>query len=226
MSIRETTDTNAAPETRTQAQKTAGLRRALARRLILEAGLPLAGYYGLRETGASEWLALAIGGVLAAPWIVVGAIRDRRFEATAAFTLSLMLIGALMSMVTGDPRLLLVRDGWLGALLGVWILGSLPTQRPFIMVTSRAIVVAKIGEAGARAWEDRWNHEADFRRHVRVLTAVWGAVFLADAAVRIALAYSLPVDTVPAVSTAQWLVVLGCLLVFHARYVSRTGLKV
>ena len=129
-----------------------------------------------------------------------------------------------MSLVTGDPRVLLVRDSWLGALLGLWVLGSLATQRPFIMVASRALVVAKVGEAGAKAWEDRWNQEPDFRRHIRILTAIWGVVFLGDAAVRVALAYALPIDAWPA-STAQWLVVLACLLGFHTYTSTTTGLE-
>ena len=211
---------------RTEEQKSASLRRVLARQLILELVLPLAGYYGLRAAGASTWLALTVGSALAVPWIVYGIIRNRRVDITAAFTLSLMLVGAAMSAVTGDPRVLLVRDSWMGALMGLWILVSLRTQRPFIMATSRAIVVAKIGEAGADAWEARWTHDSDFRHHIRVLTAVWGVVFLGDAIVRVVLAYALPLDAVPLVSTVQWLVVLGCLLAFHARYVGRNGLKV
>ena len=212
-------------ETRTQAQKTAGVRRVLARQLILEMALPLAGYYGLRAAGASTWLSVAAGSAIAAPWIVYSAIRNRRFDVTAAFSLSLVVASGVMSLVTGDPRLLLVRDSWLGALFGTWILATLMTQRPFLMVTSRAIVVAKVGEAGATAWEGRWDREPDFRRHVRILSAIWGVVLLADAGVRIVLAYSLPVDAVPGVSTIQWLVVLGCLLGFHTWYVTRTGLK-
>jgi hypothetical protein len=212
-------------ETRTNAQKTAGLRRVLARQLIMEIGLPLAGYYGLRAAGASPWLSLAAGCLLAAPWILYSAIRNRRLDLTAAFSLSLVLASGVMSLVTGDPRLLLVRDSWLGALFGIWILATLMTQRPFVMVTSRAIVVAKVGEAGAKAWEGRWDSEPGFRRHIRILSAVWGAVLLADAGVRVVLAYSLPVDAVPGVSTVQWLVVLGGLLIFHTWYVNRTGLK-
>lgn len=222
MSIAKVTDRN---EHRTEQQKTAGLRRLLARQLILELVVPLAGFYGLRALGASTWLALSAGALLTAPWILYGAIRSRRLEVTAVFTLSLMLAGALVSLVTGDPRLLLVRDSWIGALLGLWILASVPTQRPFIMFTSRAVVVAKVGEAGAKAWEARWDQEADFRRHIRILTAIWGAVFLADALVRVVLAYTLPIDSVPAVSTVQWLAVLACLLAFHTRYVSKKGLK-
>jgi len=224
MHITGSTGAHGAP--RTEQQKTAGLRRVLARQLILELILPLGGYYGLRALGVSTWLALTVGGLLAAPWLVYGMVRNRRIDVTAAFTLSLMLVGAAMSAVTGDPRLLLVRDSWVGALLGVWILITLATRRPFIMATSRAIVVAKIGEAGADAWEARWTHDAAFRRHIRVLTAVWGGVFLGDAIVRVILAYTLPLDAVPGVSTVQWLAVLGCLLAFHTRYVGRNGLKV
>jgi hypothetical protein len=225
MSMPKASELDATIEPRTEAQKTAGLRRLLARQIIFELVVPLAGYYGLRGAGVSQWLALAIGSLLAAPWIIYGAVRDRRIDVVAVFTLSLLVVGALMSLVTGDPRLLLVRDSWIGALLGFWMLGTVPTQRPFLMLTSRAVVVAKVGEAGAKAWESRWDHEAAFRRHLRILSAIWGAVFLADAGVRVALAYSLPVDSVPAVSTAQWLVVLGCLIAFHIRYVTRNGLK-
>jgi hypothetical protein len=224
MSIAEIKDC-AALEPRTEKQKAAGARRLLARQLLLELVLPLGGYYGLRAAGASAWLALVVGGALSVPWIAYGVIRRRRIDITAAFTLTLLVVGGLMSLVTGDPRVLLVRDSWLGALLGVWILGSLFTRRPFIMVAARAVVIAKVGDAGALAWESRWDQEPDFRRHVRILTAIWAAVFLADAGVRVALAYSLPVDSVPAVSTAQWLAVLGCLLVFHTWYVGRNGLK-
>ena len=216
---------HAVVEPRTQAQKNAGLRRALTRQLLLEVTLPLAGYYGLRAMGASAWVALVAGSLLCTPWIVWAAVRDRRFDITAAFTLSLVLLGGLMSMVTGDPRVILVRDSWLGALLGAWILISIATRRPFLMAMSRAIVVAKVGEADAAAWEGRWDKEPDFRRHVRILTAIWGVVFLGDALVRVVLAYTLPIDAAPGVSTAQWMAVLACLLGFHTWYVGRFGLK-
>jgi len=225
MTIRDSIEASAAPA-RSEKQKAAGVRRVLARQLILELALPLGGYYGLRAAGISMWLALAIGSLLTLPWLVHGMVRSRRIDLTAMFTLTMLLMGAAMSVITGDPRLLLVRDSWIGALLGAWILATLPTRRPFIMATSRAIVVAKIGEAGADAWEARWDQEPDFRRHIRVLTAIWGVALAGDAIIRVVLAYSLPVDAVPGVSTAQWLVILACLLVFHTRYVTRNGLKV
>jgi hypothetical protein len=95
-----------------------------------------------------------------------------------------------------------------------------------MLVAARAIVVAKIGAEGAREWEGRWHTDARFRHHIRVITAVWGVGFTLDAVVRIVLASTLPVDSVPLVSTVQWLVVLGGLIAFHTWYVSKSGLKV
>jgi hypothetical protein len=221
-----TADMQAIPTPRTDREKTAALRRHLFRQLMLELVVPLAGYYALRAMGASQWLALAMGSLLVVPWIVFGMVRNRRLDGMAMFTLTLMLAGAVMSLVTGDPRVLLVRDSWLGGLVGLWMLGSVPTQRPVMRMAARAIVVVKIGEAGAATWAARWDSDAAFRKHLRVLTAVWGAGFALDAGVRVLLAYTLPLDSVPAVSSAQWLVVLAGLIAFHIRYVGRNGLKV
>lgn len=211
---------------RTQAQRTAALRKLLVLQLVFELALPLGGYYGLRAAGVSQWSALAIGSVLALPWLVHGLAKRRRVEVMAVFTLTLMVLGALMSMVTGDPRTLLVRDSWIAALAGFWVLGTLLTRRPFMMTMAQAIVVAKVGETGWREWEARWETEAPFRRAIRVITAVWGTVLTLDAGVRVVLALTAPVDLVPTLSTVQWLVVLAGLLVFHNRYITRHGLKV
>lgn len=58
------------------------------------------------------------------------------------------------------------------------------------------------------------------------MALVWGLGFSLDAVVRVILAYSLPLDAVPLVSTLQWLVVLAGLITFHIRYITRHGLKV
>ncbi|MFJ9948463.1 VC0807 family protein [Kitasatospora sp. NPDC091207] len=222
---------NAAPgsapvSTPPKARTTRAARLAPARALVLELAAPLAGYYVLKGLGASQWAALAVSGLLLAPWIAYGMVKRRRVEAMPVFTLTLLVVGALMSMVTGDPRTLLVRDSWLFGVVGLWVLGTLATQRPFMLSAGRTVVASKIGEEGAREWMERWHQEADFRRHIRVITAVWGAGFTADALIRVVLAQTLPVDSVPLVNGLQWPAVLAALFVFHYRYVTRHGLKV
>ncbi|MGW4119510.1 hypothetical protein [Nocardia sp. NPDC004711] len=75
---------------------------------------------------------------------------------------------------------------------------------------------------GYRGWDARWDNDFRFRHQLRVLTAV----FTLDAVVRVAFAYTLPLDAVPLATTLQWLVALAGLITFHIVYVTRNGLKV
>ncbi|GAA2251675.1 MULTISPECIES: VC0807 family protein [Kitasatospora] len=209
-----------------QKQKTARARRHLIRSLVFELGIPVGGYYLLHGLGLGQWAALTISSLLVLPWLLYGMIRNRRVELMPVFALVLMTVGALMSLVTGSPRTLLIRDSWLIGVLGVWVLGTLPTRRPFMLTASRSVVAAKIGEDGAQEWLRNWDRDPAFRRHIRLLTAFWGCGFTVDAGVRVVLACTLPVDSVPLVSTLQWLVVLGGMLGYHNWYVTRHGLKV
>jgi hypothetical protein len=143
----------------------------------------------------------------------------------AVFTLSLVVVATVLSLITGSPRVLNLRDSWLTAAIGLWILGTLLGGRPFIMMSSRGIVIAKVGEAGLAEWEARWDVEPAFRHHLRLLSAVWGAVFLLDSVLRVALVYTISVDAFPLTSTLLWLAMLGGLFAFHNWYITRHGLK-
>jgi hypothetical protein len=206
-------------------RRTTALRRRLVAQLVFELVLPLGSYYGLRAAGVGQWLSMVIGGLLLLPWIGYGIVRQRRVEVMAVFTLSLVVVATVLSLITGSPRVLNLRDSWLTAAIGLWVLGTLLTRRPFIMTTSRGIVIAKIGAAGLAAWEAQWDAEPTFRHHLRLLSAVWGAVFLLDAALRVVLVYTIPVDDFPLTSTVLWLALLGGLITFHNRYITRNGLK-
>ncbi|SHM10847.1 MULTISPECIES: VC0807 family protein [Streptomyces] len=206
-------------------RRTKALRRRLAAQLLFELVLPLGSYYGLRAAGLGQWLSMAVGGALLLPWIVYGIVRQRRVEAMAVFTLSLVVIGTVLTLISGSPRVVMIRDSWLTAAIGLWVLGTLLTRRPFIMTASRGIVIAKVGEAGLVEWEARWDTEPTFRHHLRLVTAVWGAVFLLDAVLRVVLAYTIPVDAFPLTSTVLWLVMLGGLLTWHNWYLTRHGMK-
>lgn len=210
----------------TSQQKRSAVRRHLGRQLVVELVIPLTAYYGLRAAGVNAWLAMVASAVIIVPILAYGAVRRRHVDALATFTLTMIVAGTVVTLVTGDPRTLLVRDGFMFGAVGLWMLCTLATQRPFIRTVSRTIVTVKIGEEGYRRWDARWEDDAQFRSQLRLLTAVWGAAFTLDAAIRILLAYTLPIDAIVLVSTLQWLAVLACVLIFHNSYVTRKGLKV
>ncbi|WP_424893019.1 VC0807 family protein [Streptomyces sp. XH2] len=213
------------PADRTERQKSASVRGFLLLQLLFDVVLPLGSYYALRALGLSQWWCLTLGTVLGLPWIVHGIVKRRKADVMGLFTLSIMAVATLLSLVTGDPRTLLIRDSWLTAVIGLWVLGTVPTRRPFMLAAMRNVFLAKGGEEAAAGWDSQWETSPGFRHKLRFLTGVWGAVFTLDAGVRVACAATLPVDTVPTVNTVQWLVVLAGLLVFHKQYITRKGLK-
>lgn len=203
----------------------AGLRRHLIISILLDLAVPLAGFYVLRGLGIGALFALLLSGALVLPSVAYSVWQQRTISMLTVFTVSVLVAGALMSLVTGNPRLLLVREAWLFLMVGLWMLGTVPTRRPVVMIMGRSIVIAKVGMDGLARYEARWDAEAAFRRAIRVLSAVWGLVFSLDALVQVAIAEILPVDRVPLVSTVQWLVALGGLLAFHVVYTKRKNLR-
>jgi hypothetical protein len=204
-----------------------GLVRANIATVVFEVLLPMAVFYGLRAVGVDQWWALMAGIVVAVPPVVVGIVRRRRIDLTAAFTLSIMVFSIVIGLLTDDPRALVVREGWIGLLLGLlgaWILVTVWVGKPALMVLGNTIAVAKSGPEGARKWAGRYDAEPRFRHAIRVLSVVWGVALVIDTAVHVALVYLLPIDLVAIVSNVQWWVVLAALLTFHVWYIRKEGI--
>ena len=182
---------------------------------LLDMVLPLALYYGLRAFDVNQWLALVIGGVLPVVRLGHTLITQRRLETLSACTLTVVLCGTGIALVTGDVRLLLARESYLTGLLGLWILGTLFfAARPFIFtVTTRMLP-----EATAQTWRRDWHHSPEFRRVMRLMTVFWGLAFLLDAVARVVMAYTLPVDVVPVASAVLLAVLLSAIVQWSKAY--------
>ncbi|GAA5012878.1 VC0807 family protein [Actinopolymorpha pittospori] len=110
-------------------------------------------------------------------------------------------------------------------MFGLWVLASLLMRRPFMLAAGRTIATAKIGDEGAAQWEARWNQEPRFRHDLRFVSLVVGIVLLADAVVRVIIAYALPISAVPLATTVQYVVMLACLLSWFFWYTNAHGLR-
>jgi hypothetical protein len=129
----------------------------------------------------------------------------RSVDPLALFTLTLVGCGAAVAAITGDARALLARESWLTGVIGLWILASLRAERPFLYHATARVMA----EDAARRWDRAWRDEPRLRRTLRQMTIAWGAAFLLDAAARVAMAYTLPVDVVPVASVALLCGLLG-----------------
>jgi hypothetical protein len=199
-------------------ERTTSPRRTVAVNLVVNVAAPIAIFYGARAVGVNQWWALMLSALPPAVHGVQTIVARRRIDALGVFTLSILGLSLLASFLTGSPRLLLARDGWLTATGGLWMLATL-ARTPFYYQIVRVVLSGAMRERAEAAWRD----SPRFRHSMRVATAIWGTGLVLDAGVRVALAYSLPIDQVPLVNGLQYVVVFLILEVSSRVYVRRAA---
>lgn len=192
------------------------LRRELIVNLAINLIAPAALFYGLRALGVNQWLALLAGVVPPAMRAVQTVVTKRRVDTLAVFTLSILVLSVATSFLSGSPRFLLAKDGWMTAAAGLWMLATL-LRTPFLYQVLRSF----LGQAARERMERNWLGSPTYRHVLRVTTAMWGVVLVLDAGVRVVLAYALPVDRVPLISGLQYVAVYLALEVATRVYARR-----
>ncbi|RZQ59530.1 VC0807 family protein [Amycolatopsis suaedae] len=176
----------------------AGAQRELVLSLLINAVAPIAVFYGLRAAGVDQWTALMLGLVAPAVKTVHSVITKRRIDMLAGLIVTVLLLSVALSFLTGSPRTLLARDGWITAVAGGWILLTLPGT-PYYLYALRTFTGGTLRERINAAWRDT----PAFRRVVHAGTVIWGSALLLDAVSTVVLAYTLPVDSVPLIGALK-----------------------
>ncbi|MEA5367642.1 VC0807 family protein [Amycolatopsis sp., V23-08] len=179
--------------------------RARLTMLLRDVALPMALFYVLRSFDVDALWALLVSALPPAIRSGYVLVRHRRIDAIGAFVLAVLVVNGAVALISGDPRLLLVRSAWVGLLLGGLMLGSLVVgRRPFLF---RAI--GTLQPARAAELEAGWAAGEDFRRPWRTMTLWWGVGGVLLGCAVVLMAFTLPVDVVPFLDTA---LTVGCLL--------------
>ncbi|TDP98109.1 VC0807 family protein [Labedaea rhizosphaerae] len=196
-----------------------GLRKQMIINLAVNLVAPAAMFYGLRALGVNQWWALLLG--VLPPGIRAGytLVKRRKIDTLAVFTLSILVLSVGMSFVSGSPRFLLAKDGWMTAAAGAWMLVTL-ARTPFIFQVVRTFLT---GPAAERA-ELKWRDSPTYRRVLRAITTMWGVALVLDAGVRVVLAYTLPVDQVLLISGLQYAALYVTLEVLTRIFARRKGI--
>ncbi|MFJ2087919.1 VC0807 family protein [Streptomyces sp. NPDC087901] len=162
--------------------------------LLVDVAVPLASYYLLKAAGMGTFGALAWSSVVPGVRTVWGVVRDRRLNGLAALMVTVNAVGLLLSLVAGDPRLMLLKDSGVSSTIGLVVLVTAFRGRPMMSAGLRPWLTR--GEAGkSAAWLRLSTESAAFRRAEVRFSAVWGAALLGECAVRAVGAYTVPVET-------------------------------
>ena len=168
---------------------------------------PLGGYYLLRLAGMDPFMALLFTTAVSAAGAARAVAQSRNLRSLDAAMLLFTLAALGQSLIHGNPRFLLVNDSGLTGLGGLWFLLSARTERPLGFVIARALLERRFRLTGTllgrgyrltpESWATVWDRSAPFRRIWRVATVAWGVGSIADAAIRLIMAMTLPLDAVP-----------------------------
>lgn len=161
--------------------------------LLVDIGIPLALYYGLKALGVSDLTALLVGVIPGLISSAVSLVRNRRTDLVGMAVVVSMVAGAIVAVLGGDARLLLVRNAWISLPFAGITLWSLRHPQPMTYVVTRAMMPRR-----APVMDELWATNARYRDAWKWITVWWGIATVIDAIVRVVVSYTLPISVVPA----------------------------
>jgi hypothetical protein len=192
-----------------------GRLRSIAMIAIFDIGGPLLAYHLLQSNGVATVPALVLSGVLPAIGVIIGIVRHRRVDAVGVLVLAGIVIGAILGLVSHNPKLVLDEGSVSTGVFGLICLGSLATDKPMMYRFALEFMGADTERgrefAGLRQYQE-------FRRAFVVITVVWGAAYLIEAVARVIIVQETSAGTALAVSKVLPYAVAGVLIAWTIGY--------
>ncbi|MDR6981146.1 hypothetical protein J2X68_007888 [Streptomyces sp. 3330] len=181
--------------------------------LIVDVAVPLGSYYLFKGAfGMSTFAALACSSLVPAGRTLWSAVSRRTVNGLAGLILVVNVVGLALSLVSGDPRLMLAKDSGVSSTIGIGILVSVALGTPMMTAAVKPFLVkgdAVREAAWARLESGASVASADFRKRERAFSVVWGVVLLVECVVRVVGAYTVPVDTMVWLGSVVMVVAMG-----------------
>jgi hypothetical protein len=151
--------------------------------------------------------------------------RHRRLDVFGVFILVGLLLSILLLLVSGNARLILIRESLLTGVIGLVMLASLLMPRPLLFYFASHFTAGHDAAKQAE-FNNNWKVAPYFRFVMRLMTIVWGVTLVLEAIIRTALVYQLSTLTFLAVSPFIQYGFLGFAIVWtvwYARHARRRG---
>jgi hypothetical protein len=161
---------------------------------------PTALLYVMLWLGSSLYVALLASATVSAVSALISYRRGAGNQRFAPYMLAMTLAGFGIALITGSDRFLLAKESVLTAMVGLWFFGSIWSERPLTYQFTRPMLEGRFGRRGL-SWELLWEREPSFRHTWRMSSLIWAFALLVDAMLRVVMAYTLPVNAVPALQT-------------------------
>ncbi|GAA1271074.1 hypothetical protein GCM10009665_69170 [Kitasatospora nipponensis] len=189
--------------------------------IAFNAVAPILIYNAAHDHGFDDFTSILLSGLGPVVDIVIYLAWHRRVDEFAIISLLFVALTGIVSFIgPHDARLLLVKDSAITGLFGVVCLLSLAAPRPLMFYFGRKFATDGTPEQAAW-WNGLWQYEG-FRLVQRNLTIGWGVGYLAEAAARVALVYTLSHGQMVTVNNILPYVVTGALVFWTITYARRS----
>ena len=190
--------------------------------IIINIAAPLAIYqYAKADLGDVQ--ALMASSIPPILWGVIGFIRNRRIDAISIMAIASIVLSLLAFIGGGGVRFLQMREKLVTVLIGLVFLGSAAIGRPVIYEFARA-TMRRRSAAEAESFE-ALRDNVYFRRSMKVMTVVWGAALVLEAALSAYLVFQMSVAQFMIVSRVVGYGTMGLLVAWTFWYVCRQRRK-
>jgi hypothetical protein len=147
--------------------------------------------------------------------VIIGMVRHRRVDAVGVLVLAGIVVGAILGLVSHNAKLVLDEGSVPTAVFGLVCLGSLATPKPLIYRLALEFIGPDSRQG--REFTGLWQYR-EFRHVFRVMTIVWGAAYVAEAAARVVIVQNTSAGTALAISKALPYAVAGVLVLWTVGY--------
>lgn len=170
--------------------------RTIIRMLIINAAIPYICYTILTANHASVTIALLVAAVAPALESIGSIIRGRRLNVLSLFVMGSLLVGIVLTLISGDPHVLLLRESIIFGMFGIANFLSLLFPQPLMFLIGRSFIASNNQEQ-IEGYNTLWSHP-HVHRTSRIVTIVWGFVCIGEFLLRVFVVYTLPIATVVA----------------------------
>lgn len=167
--------------------------------IALNAIVPLILYkLSKRYISPSEFTALLAATGFPLVKSIFDVAKRRELDPISVIVLLGIAAGALALLAGGSPRILLMRESLFTAVFGIACFASLLLPRPMMFYFGRHFLAGS-DPLKRRGYELSWTLP-EVRFDNRLITVVWGSVYLGEFAIRLALIWLVPVAWVLVIS--------------------------
>jgi hypothetical protein len=175
--------------------------------LVVDVAVPLGSYYLLRAAGCGLVTSLALSSIAPAARTVFGLVRNRTLNGLATLIVAVNVVSIAISFWSGDPRIMLAKDGVVSSTIGIAILISAFAGQPLMTAGLRPFLIK--GDAAKDAAFNRLAASSPrFRRLERMFSLIWGVFLIGECVTRVICAFTLPVGTMVWLGTVIMLVAI------------------